>query len=133
MNILLIDTDILSFTLKGDSRANQYASHLQGNRLAISLMTVAELYQWAAIHNWGERRISQLDTTLRDFLILPIDIQLCRVWGKVRAECRAGGTPISPQDAWIAASALYYDIDMITHNVADFKSVSGLRLIMATR
>jgi predicted nucleic acid-binding protein len=131
MKVLLIDTDVLSFSLKGDSRAGQYASYLQGNRLAISLMTVAELYQWASIHNWGARRISQLEDTLRAYLILPIDIHLCRIWGTVRAECRARGTPISPQDAWIAASAIYYDIELITHNVSDFKSVEGIRLIAA--
>ena len=45
MNILLLDTDVVSFLLKGDSRANNYASIIQGNRLALSFMTVTELFQ----------------------------------------------------------------------------------------
>ena len=42
MNILLLDTDVVSFILKGDSRANKYSHIIQGNRLALSFMTVAD-------------------------------------------------------------------------------------------
>lgn len=45
MNILLIDTDIVSFVLKGDSRSQKYEPILQGHQLALSFMTVAELFQ----------------------------------------------------------------------------------------
>jgi predicted nucleic acid-binding protein len=69
-------------------------------------MTVAELFQWAAVRNWGQSRINQLELSLRDYVILPFDIALCRLWAQVRARCRAAGRPISPQDAWIAATAL---------------------------
>jgi tRNA(fMet)-specific endonuclease VapC len=45
MPTLLLDTDVFSFLLKGDSRANAYTPLLQGHRLALSFMTVAELFQ----------------------------------------------------------------------------------------
>ena len=106
MNVILLDTNIISFLLKGDSRARSYAPHLQGRILAISFMTVAELFQWAAIHNWGTHRMSQLEASLQNYTILPFDVVLCRLWGEIRAKCRAAGRPISPQDAWIAATAL---------------------------
>ncbi len=51
MPTLLLDTDVFSFLLKGDSRANAYSDLIQGHRLALSFMTVAELFQWAAIRN----------------------------------------------------------------------------------
>jgi tRNA(fMet)-specific endonuclease VapC len=53
MPTLLLDTDVFSFLFKGDSRANAYAILIQGHRLALSLMSVAELFQWAAVRNWG--------------------------------------------------------------------------------
>ena len=56
MDILLLDTDVVSFLLKGDTRAERYASIVQGNRLALSFMTVAELFQWAAVRNWGAKK-----------------------------------------------------------------------------
>ena len=48
MATVLLDTDVISFVFKGDSRGAAYAPLLQGNRLALSFMTVAELFQWAA-------------------------------------------------------------------------------------
>jgi tRNA(fMet)-specific endonuclease VapC len=49
MNIVLLDTNIISFLLKADSRAQSYTPYLENHKLAISFMTVAELFQWAAI------------------------------------------------------------------------------------
>jgi predicted nucleic acid-binding protein len=60
MDAILLDTNIVSFVLKGDSRAASYTPHLQGRKLAISFMTVAELFQWAAIRNWGARRTNRM-------------------------------------------------------------------------
>lgn len=129
METVLLDTDVVSFLLKGDSRAKAYAPHLQERRLALSFMTVAELYQWAAVRNWGARRKRQLEQTLRTYLILPFDIAVCRQWGEVRALCRRKGRPISAQDAWIAASALHHRISLVTHNLADFENIDGLDVI----
>ena len=44
MTTMLLDTDVVSFLFKGDSRGAAYAPLLQGNRLALSFMTVAELF-----------------------------------------------------------------------------------------
>ena len=51
MTTLIVDTDVVSFLLKGDTRAQLYRPHLQGRTLALSFMTVAELYQWAFVRN----------------------------------------------------------------------------------
>lgn len=130
MNLILLDTNIVSFLYKGDSRGQQYAPYLQGQRLAISFMTVAELYQWAAIRKWGDRRKKQLEETLRtNYTVLAFNIELCQIWGEVRATRRAMGKPISPEDAWIAATALQYELPLVTHNPADFEDVEKLEVI----
>jgi predicted nucleic acid-binding protein len=129
MDVLLLDTNVVSFVLKGDSRAAAYARHLHGRRLAISFMTVAELFQWAAMRKWGARRLDQLQTSLQQYAILPFDIELCRLWGEIRARCRAAGRPISPQDAWIAATAIRHDLPLVTHNPQDFEVLQELDVI----
>ena len=129
MNTLLLDTDIVSFFLKGDSRANKYASIVQGNRLALSFMTVAELFQWAAVRNWGQSRIAGLEKSLQNYLIIPIDIEVCRIWGNLRAERQAIGKVISPQDAWIAATAIRHNLPLVTNNAKDFQNISKLQVI----
>ncbi len=118
MNVILLDTNIVSFALKGDSRVNEYAPYLQGKRLAISFMTVAELYQWAFVRKWGPRRVKQLEQTLMTtYTVLAFDGVLCQKWGEIRAIRRTMGRPISSQDAWVAATALQYGLPLITHSL----------------
>ena len=132
MDIVLLDTNIVSFLLKSDSRAASYEPYLQGQQLAISFMTVAELFQWAAVRNWGANRVHQLEQTLLEtYTVLAFDINTCRLWGIVRAKCRSTGRPISPQDAWIAATALQHKFPLVTHNPADFEIIEDLELITA--
>lgn len=125
MSILLLDTNVVSYLFKGDTRALAYAPILQGNRLAISFVTVAELYEWAAIKKWGEKRLTQLEMTLTSYLMIPIDIELCRIWGTIRAQQRAAGTTIASQDGWIAATALRHKLPLVTHNPSDFQNIAN--------
>ena len=126
MPTLLLDTDVFSFLLKGDTRANAYAALIQGHRLALSFMTVAELFQWAAVRNWGPQRIAHLEQTLTAYLIVPDDVEMCRIWGRLRAERQAVGHTISPQDAWIAATALRHILPLVTHNASDYQGIASL-------
>ncbi|PZU97569.1 MAG: twitching motility protein PilT [Leptolyngbya sp.] len=130
MALLLIDTDIASFIFKGSDYADPYLPILNGQELALSFMTVAELFQWAILRQWGDRRLSQLEQYLSNYLVVPVDQPLCREWARVRSDRQSGGRPISPQDAWIAATALRYSLPLVTHNTKDFLGIGGLQLIM---
>jgi predicted nucleic acid-binding protein len=37
--------------------------------------------------------------------------------------------PFGVADAWIAATALEYGLELVTHNAADFQAIAGLRVI----
>jgi predicted nucleic acid-binding protein len=106
-----------------------YASHLLNHELAIAMMSVAELYQWAAMHHWGKRRIHSMETWLEGFTVLPVDLETCRAWALVRAHRTALGLPISPQDAWVAATALRYQVQLVKHNAGDYQHIPNLSTI----
>jgi predicted nucleic acid-binding protein len=129
MSTVLLDTDVVSYFFKGDSRRQLYAPHFLNRELAIAIMTVAELYQWAAMNHWGKKRLQNMEVWLEQFTILPVDIETCRSWATVRAYRSALGLPISPQDAWIAATALRYRIPLVTHNAGDYQQIPQLRII----
>lgn len=88
MPTVLVDTGVFSYLLKGDSRANAYAALIQGQRVALSFMTVAELFQWAAVRTWGQRRRAHLGAAWEDNGLVfsnslgrPIDnINLLKYW-----------------------------------------------------
>jgi tRNA(fMet)-specific endonuclease VapC len=127
--MLLLDTNVVSYLLKGDTRAAAYAPLLEGNRLALSFMTVAELFEWAAVRRWGQPRRKRLEQALTNYIVVPVDIALCRTWGRLRAQQRFAGVTIAPQDAWIAATALHHSLPLVTHNPGDFQSINGLEVL----
>jgi tRNA(fMet)-specific endonuclease VapC len=110
----VVDTDVVSMLFKGDSRAHNYRAYITGRLLGISFMTLAELDRWSLDRSWGTGRKAELETYLRKFTILPATRDLCSLWAKVSWEARKKGRPIQTADAWIAASALYYQVPLIT-------------------
>ena len=130
---VVIDTDVFSFFLKGDTRIEPYLNPLSGETICLSFQTVAELYQWAELRKWGEARRRTLDAQLASFVILPYDDLTGRTWARVRAERQRIGRPMSSQDAWIAACSIRHNCTLVTHNTADFTNISGLRLLHIDR
>ena len=123
---LLVDTDVVSFLFRRDTRAARYRPHLDGRLLAISFMTLAELHQWATSHNWGPARKAKLAAHIAGFTIFHSNHDLAWWWAAVSVEARRAGRPIQPSDAWIAATAMLYDMTLVTHNPDDFAGVAGL-------
>jgi tRNA(fMet)-specific endonuclease VapC len=134
MQLLVVDTNVVSYLYKQDTRGLLYEPHLLGNEAAISLMTIAELLQWAGVRNWGLSRTQRLEATMSTtYTVLPIDVEVCRWWATVRVQRAGQGLVISPQDAWIAATALRYQTPLVTHNPDDFAHIPGLTIITEKR
>ncbi len=131
MSHLLLDTDVWSFLFKGDTRAENFRSHLVGNTPCIAFATVAELYLWAELHNWGSRRQESLRQAMAGHLILSYDDATGRQWARIRAERQRLGKPMASQDAWIAACAIRHGMALLTHNSAHFENITGLSLLTA--
>lgn len=129
MNRVLVDTSVLSYLLKFDTRADLYRKHLEGTTPGISFMTVAEVYFWAEKYGWGARRRAHVNNTLRTYVVVPCDDALCTSWAKIRRVCEQKGRRISVADAWIAACALRYDAPLVTHNRKDFEAIPDLQII----
>ncbi len=127
MKTLLLDTNIVSYIMRSHSLGRLYRPLLADSALAISFMTVAELYEGAFRGNWGAVRRRALDHIHHSFIVIPSSPDLCARWGEVRWMRRR--QPIAPDDAWIAATAIEYDCPLVTHNVRDFHSIPSLRVI----
>ena len=126
---IILDTCIISYLMKGGPLAEAYAPHLNGQLLAISFVTVGEMYFGAENKNWGENKRKMLETTLRNFVVIPYDHEIARSYGRLVAERKRNGKPIFPNDAWIAACAVRHGVPIATHNAKDFNGISGLKII----
>ena len=113
---------------KGDSRAQRYRIHVTGRLIGIPFMTFAELERRQLERHWGAARKADLAQHLTKYVVLPVSRELCTKWAEVSWDARRKGRPIQTADAWIAASALYYQVPLITNNASDYEMVSGLQL-----
>ena len=126
---LVVDTDVLSFLYKRDTRAKLYEPHLNDPPFIVSFMSLAELRRWALERNWGEDRRQRLENYLTRYLVLHSDDLMCNHWAQAMQSARLHGRPIAPSDAWIAATALLLEIPLVTHNGAHYSGIAGLRVI----
>jgi len=126
---IILDTNIVSYPMKGGPLAEAYEPHVQGRLLAIAFVTVGEMYFGAENKNWGEKRRKELETTLRNFVVIPYDHEIARFYGRLMAERTRNGRPIAPNDAWIAACAARHAVPLVTHNARDFEGITSLEII----
>lgn len=129
---VLVDTDVFSFIFRNDSRAAFFQPFLVNQTLAVSFMTVAELYFGAFKGKWSASALARLENQLKNYVILPYDSDLAREWARVRVEHQSRGHDISPADAWIAATALRHQCALATNNSRDFHGTPGLTVICPT-
>lgn len=126
---IVVDTDLASYIFKEDTRGKLYKPHLDNQFMFLSFMTAAEMHFWALSSNWGARRRAELEKYLRRYSIQHSTPQLCELWAAVKSGGKHSGKNIDDSDAWIAATALYFNIPLVTHNRADFQFVGGLQII----
>lgn len=129
---VLVDTNVVSYMMKGGPLGKAYAPHLQGKLLSISFITVGEIYYGAEKARWGEKKRSQLESTLRNFVVIPYDHEIAKRYGVIAAERKRKGRPITSNDAWIAACAVKHGVPLVTHNAKDFENISGLSVVSET-
>ena len=126
---LVLDTDVLSFLYKRDTRAKLYEPYLNDPPFIVSFMSLAELRRWTLERNWSDKRRQELEAYLTRYLILHSDDHMCDRWAQAINSARLRGRPIGPADAWVAATALLLDVPLVTHNGAHYAAIDGLRVI----
>lgn len=127
MAVRLVDTNIVSYLFKGHPLAAAYRRHLTGYTLAASFQTVAELWEGAAAAGWGAAKRAKLSAMIDGLLVLHTDAVVCDLWAEVRAARRS--RPVGVADAWIAATALAFGLELVTHNPKDFRGIPGLVVV----
>ncbi len=124
-----VDTDVFSFIFKGAPQAEFFKPHLQNRILAVSFMTVAELYYGAYKRGWSTKNLARLEQQLRSYVVLPFDYAVCQQWAHVKVECEKVGISMSIPDTWHAACALAHQCPLATNNGRHFRAVRNLELI----
>jgi predicted nucleic acid-binding protein len=125
----VVDTDVVSYLFKRDSRAARYRVLLRGRQPVIALMTYAEFNLWADERSWGPLTRLRLAELVESYVIHYPDRTVADHWSRIMAQGRRTGRPVGPSDAWVAATALALRAPLATHNAADFAGIPGLQVL----
>ncbi len=126
---VVVDTNVVSFLFKNDSRAQLYLPLLKSRKLLVSFMTEAELEQWILLAKWGAGRVQRFHEFMTGVASVPSSRDLILRWAEVMVAARTNGRRIETADAWIAATALLYGAALVTHNPTDYMGVPNLRVL----
>lgn len=121
----LLDTNAVIALFNGDEQLEntlEAATHVY-----LSSIVIGELYYGAFKSQRQEQNLARIETFISERSILGCDENTARIYGRITNELRIAGRPVSPNDAWIAAQSIQYDLTLLTRDT-DFAAISGLSL-----
>jgi tRNA(fMet)-specific endonuclease VapC len=123
----MLDTDTVSFALRGVGNVAVRLLEHSPSELCMNAITVAEL-RYGADHRRSRKLHGLIDTFAASVAVAPFDQAAAARFGAVAGTLVRQGTPIGGFDALIAAHALAIDVALVTNNTKHFGRVHGLRL-----
>lgn len=125
----LLDTNICIYIQRHRPATVQARfSRLHPGAAAISLITWGELCYGAEKSNQSRKVFDALDEFASLIPVLPLDQEVGRHYGNVRATLERQGRTIGNNDLWIAAHALSSQLILVTNNEREFSRIDGLPL-----
>ena len=128
MSFYLIDTDWIIDFLKGEREVVDRLLLLREAGLAVSIISLAELYEGIYSSKNADKHRNGLTDFLSKVEVLGIDEEVCKIFGKERATLRKQGKLIDNFDLLIAAICMRYGRVLITDNLKHFCKISGLKI-----
>jgi toxin FitB len=130
MSGFLLDTHCISelVRVKPDRRVMEWIDAADESLLYLSVLTLGEIRKGLASLAQGKRR-TRLETWLELELqarfarrILPIDAPVADRWSQLAAQAKVKGATLPVIDGLLAATALHYNLTVVSRNAADFAS-----------
>ena len=129
----LLDTNVVSELVrpKPNRRVLAWFADIPDDALHLSVLTLGEIKKGIEMlveERRRERLRIWLEQDLKDWFgprLLPIDVAIAERWGQLLA---SAGRPLPVIDSLLAATALHFELRLVTRNVDDFQFL-GLEVI----
>ena len=126
----LIDTDWVIDLLASVPEALQLLDRLAQDGIAISIITYMEAYQGVERSPHPEEAQSKLTAFLNSVPVIPLTPAVAQRCARLRETLRKQGRRVNARslDLIIAATALEYNLTLVTRNAEDYADIPGLKL-----
>jgi len=125
----LVDTDILSFYFKGDSKVvDKFNGYLKEfDVINVSIITYYEILGGLRFKK-AERQIKEFEEFVSNNTIIHISEQSAKLSGDIYADLRQKGITIGTSDILIAGIAIENELTLVTNNERHYESIKGLKI-----
>ena len=125
----LLDTNIWSALIRrSNTGLIKRFETLERGRLALSPIVLGELQVGYYKGDRSPKRLAVIEAIRTSSELLNITSRVADGYAQLRAQLETAGTPIGPNDTWIAAEALHHKLVLVTNNVREFERVPGLKV-----
>jgi tRNA(fMet)-specific endonuclease VapC len=124
----LVETDRAADWLNGRPDAVELLRSLAPAGLALSLISLGELYEGIYFGRDPAKDERALRAFLRFVDVLPLNRSIIKRFARIRGELRRQGQLIGDPDLLIAATALDHDLIVITRNTRHFARIAGVNI-----
>lgn len=122
----MLDTNIVSDLIRHPRGAvAQRLLQQPVSSVALSIVVAAEL-RFGAAKSPQLRLRERLELVLERIAIQPMEEPVERHYAEIRSALERAGTPIGPNDLFIAAHARALGATLVTGNIREFERVPGL-------
>ena len=125
----LLDSNLCINFIRGRHWAHAALAKVTPLDVAISAVSVGELYEGVHRSRDPEKELPKTETFLKAFEIIALGAEEAKAWGLLEARLRKQGKPIEAEDGMIAATALCHGLTLVTGNTKHFERVKGLKLV----
>ena len=131
----LLDTNIISEPRRKrpNLKVKAWLAKQDATDVYLSVITLGEIQEGIG-YLGNTKRAESLATWLEGLRkafsgrILPVSEEVMLIWGSLRGEAKRAGRPLPLVDSLLAATALSYDLTLVTRNTKDFTGV-GVNLL----
>ena len=122
----MLDTDTVSFALRGQGRVAARLLEHRPSQLCISSITLAEL-RFGAEARKSQKLHNLVSTFTETIAVVPFDQSAADRFATVAVSLARRGAPIGTFDTLMAAHALSLGLVFVTNNAKHFGRVVGLK------
>ena len=125
----LIDTNIWSALIRrSDVALVKRFGSLRFDQVFLSPIVLGELRLGYHKGDRTPKRRQVIEHISANAQALTLTRDVSAVYAQLRAELEQAGTPIGPNDTWIAAEALHHKLVLVTDNTREFERVPKLKI-----
>lgn len=120
---MILDTNALSAWADGDEAIRPALS--SAVKLVVPVVVLGEFDFGIRQSRHYRRYVEWLASSLRNVEVAVVDEETAKIYGEIRLALKKAGTPIPVNDAWIAASAVQFDLPVLSRDT-HFDSVADV-------